>query len=664
MDDRDGANGARRRRKPRDQDLPDGTHSGAPGVSEMVGEVLSGLTAGQFARLQLNWVAAQKDVLRGYRERFDITAILIRVFIACLAVYSLYLLYCESCKDEAWLVLTTFVEAVTDAISGARGSTAGTMVVLMLMVWLGTVLWMRQTPDIYLVDFQTYRHVKQGGDERSTAGEPVLYDRFLAVSQAACHADGSACFTERSMDFQEKILRTSCIGEASIFPPSIFSDAAIERPQAVEREALSMLGARQEAELMMFRAVEKVLESTRTKPQQVDILVVNCSLFCPTPSLSAMIVNKFGFRSDVLSYNLGGMGCSASVIATDLAAKLLGSPEHRNMRALVVSTENITQNWYRGNDRSMLLSNCLFRCGAAAVLMSNRRVDRRRARFKLLHTVRTHMGQSDECYRAVFQEEDCAGIRGVRLSKQIMQIAGDALKRNITSLGPLVLPISEQLRFFCNVVARKALRGLIPLGPLSKPVAAATRALVQLPVISYLVGYKDQNKDPNAKDALLASAAAGTTSTGLAATSGGAGGGDASSPPSSPDKARRASQVLAKELPPYVPDFTKAFEWVCVHTGGRAVIDAIENNLNLPKHVLEPSRLSLYRYGNVSSASIWYELELIAMYGNMCGKEREGGYVPYDQGERRLRKGDRIWQIAFGSGFKCNSAVWKCLKNH
>ena len=29
------------------------------------------------------------------------------------------------------------------------------------------------------------------------------------------------------MAFQEKILRTSCIGECSIFPPSIFSDAAI-----------------------------------------------------------------------------------------------------------------------------------------------------------------------------------------------------------------------------------------------------------------------------------------------------------------------------------------------------------------------------------------------------------------------------------------------------
>ena len=102
-----------------------------------------------------------------------------------------------------------------------------------------------------------------------------------------------------------------------------------------------------------------------------------------------------------------------------------------------------------------------------------------------------------------------------------------------------------------------------------------------------------------------------------------------------------------------------------MHTGGRAVIDAIENNLNLPSHMLEPSRLSLYRYGNTSSASIWYELELIAEYGNMCGGQREGGALPPEgTPTRRLRKGDKVWQIAFGSGFKCNSAVWKCLKNH
>ena len=41
------------------------------------------------------------------------------------------------------------------------------------------------------------------------------------------------------------------------------------------------------------------------------------------------------------------------------------------------------------------------------------------------------------------------------LSKNLMAIAGDSLKANITTLGPLVLPISEQLLFFMNLIGRK-----------------------------------------------------------------------------------------------------------------------------------------------------------------------------------------------------------------
>ena len=56
---------------------------------------------------------------------------------------------------------------------------------------------------------------------------------------------------------------------------------------------------------------------------QVDILIVNCSLFNPTPSLSAMIVNHFKMASNVVTYNLNGMGCSAGVISISLARELL-----------------------------------------------------------------------------------------------------------------------------------------------------------------------------------------------------------------------------------------------------------------------------------------------------------------------------------------------------
>ena len=70
----------------------------------------------------------------------------------------------------------------------------------------------------------------------------------------------------------------------------------------------------------------------------------------------------------------------------------------------------------------------------------------------------------------------------------------------------------------------------------------------------------------------------------------------------------------------------------------------MEKNLNLPTESLAPSRYVLNRFGNTSSSSIWYELDYLRSNG-------------------LLKKDQRIWQIAFGSGFKCNSGVWKVLKN-
>jgi len=56
---------------------------------------------------------------------------------------------------------------------------------------------------------------------------------------------------------------------------------------------------------------------------QVDILIVNCSLFNPTPSLASMVVKHFRMRPSVITYNLSGMGCSAGLIAIGLAQELL-----------------------------------------------------------------------------------------------------------------------------------------------------------------------------------------------------------------------------------------------------------------------------------------------------------------------------------------------------
>ncbi|ERM96033.1 hypothetical protein AMTR_s00129p00078690 [Amborella trichopoda] len=103
-------------------------------------------------------------------------------------------------------------------------------------------------------------------------------------------------------------------------------------------------------------------------------------------------------------------------------------------------------------------------------------------------------------------------------------------------------------------------------------------------------------------------------------------------------------QIFKLKLKPYIPDFKKAFEHFCIPAGGRAVIDEMEKNLQLsPEHV-EASRMTLHRFGNASSSSLWYERSYIEAKGSM-------------------KKGDRVWQIKFGGGFKCNSAVWKCNRS-
>lgn len=48
----------------------------------------------------------------------------------------------------------------------------------------------------------------------------------------------------------------------------------------------------------------------------------------------------------------------------------------------------------------------------------------RRAKYQLQHVVRTNLAASDAAYGCVFETEDDSGIRGVKLSKELMSVAG------------------------------------------------------------------------------------------------------------------------------------------------------------------------------------------------------------------------------------------------
>ncbi|XP_010442368.2 PREDICTED: probable 3-ketoacyl-CoA synthase 21 [Camelina sativa] len=385
---------------------------------------------------------------------------------------------------------------------------------------------------VYLLDFTCYRAPDSNRVPMSTLIETIYLDDKL---------------DQESIDFQARILERSWLSNQTSIPPSLMEIPLKKSLSSVQIETMTTI----------FTSVEDLLKKNKLSPRSIDILITNCSLHSPTPSLSAMVINKFHMRSNIKSFNLSGMGCAAGVLSVGLANDLL--KVHRGSLALIISTEALNTHWYIGKGRSMLLTNCLFRMGAAAILMSSDNHDRGNAKYELLHVVRTNKAKDDRAYRCIYQDIDSEEKQGVSITKDVISVAGEMLKMNLTSLGPLVLPYLEQFQYVIQRILNKKLK-------------------------------------------------------------------------------------IYKSSSSYTPNFKTAFEHFCIHTGGRAVIQSMEMNLNLTKEDIEPSKMTLHRFGNTSSSSIWYALS-------------------YLEAKRRMKEGDRVLQIAFGSGFKCNSAVWRCIRD-
>jgi len=416
----------------------------------------------------------------------------------------------------------------------------------LVLVVMGVLL--RMDNPVYLLSFATFH---------APDSWKVSHEQIIEMMRR------QNTYTDESLDFMRRLLVRSGTGQSTAWPPGI-----VQCLEGKETDK-TIEGSRKEAEYVIFDIVEKALKKAKVHPKEIDVLVINCSLFSPTPSLCAMVVSKFGMRSDVLTYNLSGMGCAASLISVGLAKDML--QRHRG-KALVVSTEIITPNLYYGNERGFLLQNTLFRCGGAAIVLSNKWSDGRRAWYKLLHTVRVQ-GTGEKDYQCVFETQDEEGHRGVRLSKDIVKVAGKCMEKNMTTIGPYVLPLSEQIKVVYSLMVRfffKTLRKTLTS-------AGKEKWAVNLP-------------HPKV----------------------------------------------------FVPDFKRGIDHFCIHAGGRAVIDGIEKNMKLELFHSEPSRMALLNFGNTSSSSIWYELE----------------YIQEKQTTNPLRKGHRVMQVAFGSGFKCTSGVW------
>ncbi|CAK7346498.1 unnamed protein product [Dovyalis caffra] len=382
---------------------------------------------------------------------------------------------------------------------------------------------------VFLLDFACYKPPAR-----------QMWSKEFTIARARQHTN----LSEETFAFMEKLLEKSGIGPSTYLPEAFRRDPPNE----------CLEEARKESEMVIFGAVDELLAKTGVEGKDIGILIVNCCVFDVVPSLSTMVVNRYKLGDKVVSYNLSGMGCSAGLAAIGLAKQLL---QVRSIPyALVVSTENITENRYRGEDRSMIVTNCLFRVGGAAILLSNKPSDRHAAKYQLIHTVQTNTIASDSSYNCITRAEDSEGLVGVTITKDLLPVATKTIEANFTTLGHLVLPISEKILFITNYIAR---------------------------------------------------------------------------------------HFLAAKIKPYVPDFMKAIDHVITHVGGKPVLDQVERSLKLSNIDMEASRMALYRFGNTSSSSVWYALA-------------------YAEAKSRIKKGDRVWQIAFGSGFKCNSLILKAMR--
>ena len=391
---------------------------------------------------------------------------------------------------------------------------------------------------------------------------------------------------------------------------------------------IRMADARAEAEYVLFTILDALFAANPSiSPSSIDVLICNCSLFCPTPSLTSLLVHRYHLPHHIQTYQLGGMGCSSGVISLHLARDLL--QVRRNVRCLVVSTENITQNIYLGAEQPMLVSNALFRCGGAALLLTNRWSDRWLAsggsgggvcRFLLRWTSRTHMGSDDASYRCVYQIEDECGHRGVRLGKDLMAVAARALRVHVASIAHRLLPWREIVKYSVFFLLR-----LLALRLLSKPASRTASA---------------EDAQP-----------------------GGGGAGDESMDPLLPRVRPSLSASLLSSLH-YTPSFSSCVVHPCIHAGGSGVLLAIQAALRLTDADMAVSRAVLWRFGNVSSASVFYELRMVdasRKQHNNRGEQRVGESEGMPAGARLLRRGDCVWLLAFGSGFKVNSALFEAL---
>ncbi|KAF7073709.1 hypothetical protein CFC21_078656 [Triticum aestivum] len=267
----------------------------------------------------------------------------------------------------------------------------------------------------------------------------------LPVAGLLEHLELGGFFDRGSIEFMTKAIRSSGMGNETYLPPALH----YLPPASTHAHAI------REAHMLFFPALDDLFEKSSVPPSAVGALVVNCSGFCPAPSLAAIIANRYRMRADVKIFNLSGMGCSAGSISVDVAAGLLRA--HAMSYAVVVSAEILTVGWYCGKDRGKLLLNCNFRTGCSAALLTNSAAAP--VKYRLVNVTRTNTTANDLSYRAGYREEDEEGITGFTLGQGVGRMVSELLHAHLLTLSLSILPWREKARYTAALLLSMRRRG-------------------------------------------------------------------------------------------------------------------------------------------------------------------------------------------------------------
>ncbi|WCJ41165.1 3-ketoacyl-CoA synthase 3 [Euphorbia peplus] len=298
---------------------------------------------------------------------------------------------------------------------------------LLFLIWR----WIdgKRHQECYILDYECYKPSDERRLNTEFCGEVIKRNTNLGLNE---------------YKFLLKAIVSSGLGEQTYAPKMVFEGR--EESPTYEDGVVEM-------EDFFEESINNLLKRSGISPQEIDVLIVNISMLSIVPSLCSRIINRYKMREDIKCYNLTGMGCSASLISVNIAQNVFKT--RKNIFALVVTSESLSPNWYAGNDRSMILANCLFRSGGCAMLLTNKSSLKDKAMFKLKCLVRTHHGGRDESYNCCFQKEDEVGRLGFHLGKDLPKAATRAFIDNLREISPKILPIRELLRFLAVTYIRK-----------------------------------------------------------------------------------------------------------------------------------------------------------------------------------------------------------------